>query len=130
MSSQGLALTCSYAPSQMRDYEVANTRPLPEEFVFVFDNGPPASESEPDARKLKRPRGAYFAPLGLAQTLRKRRPKRDEKPRTFPPEAEENGVKFWDSIDVKVAAVEKVDPNEAQDRAEFEADVVNPPSAA
>ncbi|KAK4704626.1 RNA polymerase II-associated factor 1, partial [Phenoliferia sp. Uapishka_3] len=64
----------------VRDYEVANQRPLKEEFIFCFDEGPELDEKKEeegvgvDSRPAKRPRGAYYARLGMAQTLRKRRP--------------------------------------------------------
>jgi RNA polymerase II-associated factor 1 len=52
----------------VRDYEIATTRELYHEYIFCFDDG--------DGEKAaKRPRGAYYATLNNAQTLRKRRPR-------------------------------------------------------
>ncbi|TNY18632.1 RNA polymerase II-associated protein [Rhodotorula diobovata] len=71
----------------VRDYEIASTRPLNQEFIVSFDAGDEATEGE---RK-----GAYYAPLGGAIQLRKRRPKKGEDPRALPEGSEEQ---FWDGI--------------------------------
>jgi len=62
----------------IRDYEIASTRSLTQEFVLSFDAGEDATEGERKARPATvggRRKGAYYAPLGGAIQLRKRRPK-------------------------------------------------------
>ena len=62
----------------MRDYEVASTRALTQEFILSFDAGEDATEGERKARPATvggRRKGAYYAQLGGAIQLRKRRPK-------------------------------------------------------
>ena len=64
-----------YDFAYVRDYEVANTRRLKEEFVLVFEDGPADDADVIAEPKPKRPRAAYYTALGEAQTLRKRRPR-------------------------------------------------------
>lgn len=111
----------------VRDYEVATTRPLHNEFVFCFEDGDlPENDEDGERPPAKRPRGAYFTPVGEAQTLRKRRPKvsstvgtlsqftralmpapahsqRGEDPTQFPDELVERGVEFWDGISLQAS---------------------------
>ncbi|GAA5904762.1 hypothetical protein JCM8208_001347 [Rhodotorula glutinis] len=82
----------------IRDYEIASTRPLHQEFILSFDAGEDATEGERKARPTTvggRRKGAYYAQLGGAIQLRKRRPKKGEDPRAFP---EESGEQFWDGV--------------------------------
>ena len=78
----GLVEGESFDFKHVRDYEVATSRVLNNEFVFCFEEGDDApavgagvEDEEVDRPKAKRPRGAYFTPLDQAQTLRKRRPR-------------------------------------------------------
>lgn len=115
----------------VRDYEIATSRVLNNEFVFCFEEGDPPvapGDDEPDRPKAKRPRGAYFTSIDQAQTLRKRRPRvslcgmrlslfeevrqtdpyhrfpqRGEDPTEFPEELTEQGIVFWDGIAVQVS---------------------------
>jgi hypothetical protein len=68
----------------VRDYEIATSRHLHQEYIFCFEDGQDdealaaaaadaAGAEKPPA--AKRPRGAYFSRLEEAQTLRKRRPR-------------------------------------------------------
>lgn len=71
----------------VRDYEVATSRHLHQEYIFCFEDGEEeealaAAAAEqagvPNPEKpsaAKRPRGAYFTKVAQAQTLRKRRPR-------------------------------------------------------
>ena len=71
----------------VRDYEVATSRHLNQEYIFCFEDGEEeealadaaaenAGVPNPEKPKAaKRPRGAYFTKVEQAQTLRKRRPR-------------------------------------------------------
>lgn len=74
----GLRSTQTFDFRWVRDYEIASTRPLNQEFIVSFDAGDEATEGERKARPATvggRRKGAYYAPLGGAIQLRKRRPK-------------------------------------------------------
>lgn len=145
-----------YDFTYVRDYEVANTRQLKEEFVIVFEDGPADDADIISEPKPKRPRAAYYTALGEAQTLRKRRPRvslhsshpgrarargadscpfwggvaqRGEQANKFSDEAEREGQQFWHGISVHVDEVAEVDPAEGQYREEMEADIAQPPVA-
>lgn len=62
----------------VRDYELASSRPLTQEFIVAFDAGADATEGEQRARPRTtqgRGKGAYYAPLQSTMQLRKRRPR-------------------------------------------------------
>lgn len=62
----------------VRDYEIATTRALSREYILSFVEGENAATGEMEgesSRPSKRARGAYYAPISNAQTLRKRRPR-------------------------------------------------------
>lgn len=140
----------------VRDYEVGNSRKLKEEYIFTFEDGGAEGEGgmevegqEAEARPAKRPRGVYYASLGTAQTLRKRRPRvrlpppfpffrpcvadfllglvtraqRNEDPTVFPQEAIDQGIEFWDGISLKVRGLEILEDDERDERVALEGEV-------
>lgn len=59
----------------VRDYEVATTRKLNKEYMLTFDAPDDAAGDLTMIGGKSKPKGAYYATLGDAQTLRKRRPR-------------------------------------------------------
>lgn len=69
-------LAQSFEFKYVRDYEISSSRKLQKEYVLCFDNGLFQTDDAPsDERPAKRAKGAYYATLSEAQTLRKRRPR-------------------------------------------------------
>ncbi|KAM0786403.1 hypothetical protein ACM66B_001869 [Microbotryomycetes sp. NB124-2] len=106
-----------------RDYELATSRTLNNEFVFSVEGG---SEENDDVEQgqhagtKRRRRGVYYAPVKEAQQFRKRRPRRGEDPKQFPDSALEDGHHFWDGIDVQLRNIDDRLPDEdKQDRAKL-----------
>ncbi|GJN90224.1 hypothetical protein Rhopal_003223-T1 [Rhodotorula paludigena] len=112
----------------VRDYELASSRPLTQEFIVAFDAGADATEGEQRARPRTtqgRGKGAYYAPLQSTMQLRKRRPRKGEDPRVFPEQTEE---KFWDGISLTLHHPLAIFPEEEQERYRgFKAEVEVPP---
>ncbi|KDE05606.1 hypothetical protein MVLG_03978 [Microbotryum lychnidis-dioicae p1A1 Lamole] len=131
----------------VRDYEITTTRNLVGEYVFVVHDGlgkepdqggetvTSTGEKEEEVGSAgggkKRARGAYFTPVKMAQTLRKRRPRRGEDPTVFahdPDRSEEDQLVFWDKIQVKVTPIDEVLPEaEKEDREKELRTVLEPP---
>ncbi|GAA5920488.1 hypothetical protein JCM1841_003511 [Sporobolomyces salmonicolor] len=114
----------------IRDYETTSTRPLQHEYIVSFDAGPDATEAEakvkPRATGARR-KGAYYAPVGSVLALRKRRPRKGEDPRVFPPEADEE-LQFWDGITVQLMHKESVlDEQGLQEWQGYKDEVERPP---
>ncbi|GAA5824962.1 hypothetical protein JCM11251_006042 [Rhodosporidiobolus azoricus] len=114
-----------------RDYQVAASRPLNQEYIFTFDAGEgedvPAAEREARPATTKgRTKGAYYVPVSNYTQLRKRRAKRGEDIRAFPEDKEEQ---FWDGMTVSLHHPTAILPAEAQDSwMAYKGEVENPPA--
>ena len=78
----GLNKENAYEFKYVRDYEVANTRYLRNEYIFSVDDGNVPDElanafndGHSERAHNARPPGAYYVPVNLFQALRKRRPR-------------------------------------------------------
>ncbi|SCV70459.1 BQ2448_1853 [Microbotryum intermedium] len=134
-----------YEFAHVRDYVITTTRRLVGEYVFVVHDGlgkepnqggetvtstGDKQEQEGGPGGKKRARGAYFTPVKMAQTLRKRRPRRGEDPTVFaqdPDRSEEDQLVFWDKIQVKVTPIEEVLPEAEREERENELRTVTEP---
>ncbi|KAK4046077.1 hypothetical protein OIV83_006382 [Microbotryomycetes sp. JL201] len=88
-----------------RDYELATARQLHNEFVFSVEEGEEEEVQQLEGAR-KRKRGVYYAPIGEAQQLRKRRPRRGEDPKSFPDDIVDQGIHFWDGIDLQLRDID------------------------
>ncbi|ORY74052.1 RNA polymerase II-associated [Leucosporidium creatinivorum] len=121
----------------VRDYEIATSRHLHQEYIFCFEDGQDdealaaAAADAAGAEKppvAKRPRGAYFSRLDQAQTLRKRRPRRGEDPTVFPDTVAE-GTVFWDGIAVQIRGLDAMPEYDLNERQQEQDKVDKPPAA-
>ncbi|GAA6050641.1 hypothetical protein JCM3770_000868 [Rhodotorula araucariae] len=114
----------------VRDYEVASSRLLTQEFILSLDAGADATDGERKARPATtrgRRRGAYYAPVQGAIQLRKRRPKKGEDPRVLPEESQEQ---FWDGIALTLHKPLDIlqQPDEIERYTGFKNEIENPPA--
>ncbi|GAA5906162.1 hypothetical protein JCM6882_006063 [Rhodosporidiobolus microsporus] len=113
-----------------RDYQVASSRPLHQEYVFTFDagDGEEVTPAERDARPATtkgRKKGAYYVPVSNLTQLRKRRAKKGEDIRAFP---EEKGEQFWDGMTVSLHHPTDILPAEDQEKWQaYKTEVERPP---
>ncbi|GAA5870783.1 hypothetical protein JCM8547_001707 [Rhodosporidiobolus lusitaniae] len=134
MSAEDTAEGESIEYRWVRDYQIASSRPLHQEYIFTFDNGDddddetatPAEKAARPATTKGRKKGAYYVPLANLTQLRKRRAKKGEDPRVLPETSEEQ---FWDGISVTLHHPATILPTADQDRWQsFKQEVEQPPA--